>query len=123
MKKGQTLVILLVFVMIAVIVTTASIILAIANIQASGRQVLSGQAYDIAESGIEDALLTLLRNPFYTGETLTVGDGTATIVITGTGDNTVTSAGRLGNYVRTIQATTTYFGGIMTITSWQEIFP
>jgi hypothetical protein len=123
MKHGQTLIILLVFMMVSIIVTTATVILAISGIQASGRQVLSSQAYDVAESGLENALIELLRNPSYSGETLTVGDGIATIVVTGTGNNTITSTGQLGNYVRTIRVTTTYTGGIMTVTSWQEIYP
>jgi hypothetical protein len=123
MKQGQTLVILLVFMAVAVIVTTGSIMLAISNIEASGRQVLSQEAYDVAESGIENGLLTLLRNPFYTGGALTVGNGTATIEVTNGGYDTVTSTGQVGDYARTLRVTTIYMGGIMTITSWQEIFP
>jgi hypothetical protein len=123
MKSGQTLIILLVFMMVSIIVTTTAITLAISGVQASGRQVLSSQALDIAESGIENALIKLLRDPSYTGETLTVGDGIATIVVTGSGDNTITSIGRYGNFERTIRVTTTYSAGITSVTSWQEIFP
>ncbi|HCR92651.1 MAG TPA: hypothetical protein DIU47_01725 [Candidatus Pacebacteria bacterium] len=78
-------------------------------------------AYDIAEAGTENALLRLLRNPAYTGETLTVGDGTATITVTGSGTQTITSTGRLNNYLRKIQVVVVV-DDVDTIQSWMEVY-
>ena len=127
MRRGQTLVILLVFMMVAITVITTSVLLAISSSQSSGRAVFTWQAYDIAESGLNNALMNLLRNPNFTtppaGETLTVGDGIATISITGAGGNDViVSSGRIGGYVRTVRAETSYNGSLV-VTSWREIYP
>ena len=78
-------------------------------------------ASQVAESGMENALLLLLRNPNYVGETLTVGTGTATITVTGNSTTkTITSIGRINNYLQTVEVIVTYNNTIMTITSWEE---
>jgi hypothetical protein len=123
MKSGQTLAMLLVFMSIAITVTTAAVFVSISNTQSSSKFADGFSAYDIAESGIENALLRLLRNPSYTGETLTVGDGTATIIVSGTGPYTIVSSGQVGNFRRQITAVTNDTGGALTITSWIETFP
>ncbi len=127
MKRGQTLVVLLVFMMVAITVITVSVLLAISASQSSGRAVFTWQAYDIAESGLNDALMNLLRNPYYTtppgGSTLTVGDGIATIMVTGTGgNNVIISSGQVGSYVRVVRADTSYNGSLV-VTSWRESYP
>jgi hypothetical protein len=113
--------------MVAITVITASVLLAISAFQSSGRAVFTWQAYDIAESGLNDALMNLLRNPYFTtppgGSTLTVGDGIATIRITGTGgNNVIVSSGQVGSYVRTVRAETSYNGSLV-VKSWRETFP
>lgn len=128
MKSGQALILLMIFMMVAITVIAASIFLAIGGSQVAGRQVTSWRAYDIAESGAENALMMLLRNPnYYTSqstETLTVGEGVATITVTGSNyTNIATSSGKIGNYVRTIQVTTVNNGGQMVVQSWKEIYP
>ena len=122
MRQGQTLVILLVFITLAITVTTAAVVLIINNSQASARFEQGVVAHNIAESGAENALLQILRNPSYAGETLTIGDGTATITVTGTSPKTVVSVGRLGNFSRQVQVTTDYMNGVMTVLTWQEIY-
>jgi hypothetical protein len=126
MKPGQTLIILLVFMMVGITVITTSVMLSVTASLASGNQVNSWQAYDIAESGVEDSLMILLRNPFYTasGQTLTVGNGIATITVTDSGTgNLITSVGAVGNFRRTLQVTTDTTGGRLTVQSWREIYP
>jgi hypothetical protein len=122
MKKGQALVILLVFMAVAITVsTTAAMILMGAQKSTSSLEV-STNAYSVAESGMENALMRILRDPDYVGETLTVGDGIATISATGQG-STIISTGRVGNYIRTIRVTAGFVGNILTVNTWQEIYP
>ena len=122
MKRGQTLAILLVFMAVAITVaTTAAMILMGAQKSTSSLEV-SSDAYLVAEGGMEDALMRLLRDPNFAGETLTVGDGIATISATGQGA-TLISTGQVGNYRRTIQVTTSFAGNVLSVTSWQEIYP
>ena len=81
-KSGQALVTLLVFMIIAVTITSSAVMIIILNSKGSYRFQDGLVAYQIAESGAENAILRLLRNPDYTGETdLAVGEGTASIPV------------------------------------------
>jgi len=120
-KQGQTLLMLLVFMVIAITITSAATILILVN-SANTQKFEGGTvAYHITESGIENALLRLLRNPNYAGETLSVNGGTATITVTGSNPYTINSTGKKGNFSRTLQVIVNYNGN-MTISSWREVF-
>lgn len=122
MKRGQTLVFLLIFIAIAITITTAAVAMIIANSQAAQKAQTATITYDAAESGAENALIRLLRDPNYTGETLTIGDSTTTIIVTGTNPKTVTSQSSNKGFIRTIQVIAQFTNGILSITSWQEIY-
>jgi len=106
----------------AITVTSAAVLVVISNSQASSKLEQSLTAYDIAESGAENGLLRLLRDPAYTVESLTIGTGQATITVTGTNPKIVLSQGAYNNFFRQVRVTATYVGGILTVTSWQEVF-
>lgn len=119
-KKGQALIVLITFAAIASTII-ASVLLVSININAaSGKIQVGNEALDVAEAGVENALLRLLRDPSYTGETLTVGSGSATITVTGTNPKTITSLGIVGSHRRTIQAVASDSAGVLTVTSWRE---
>lgn len=121
-KQGQTLITLLVFIIIFLTITSAAVIMLSSNSVSTDTFQQSIAAKEIAESGIENALLRLLRNPDYTGETLTVGDGNVIITVTGDAVNKIIiSKGKLGNFQRIIQTNITYNNGMLNITSWKEI--
>lgn len=112
---------LLVFMIIAITVTGAATSLILINSRNTQKMEGGQIAFQIAESGIENGLLRLLRNPNYTGENnLNLGDGTADITVTGSNPYTITSTGTSGNFTRTIQVNVNY-NGSMTINSWREI--
>lgn len=123
MKSGSALVLLLLFTSIAITIITAATVLTISTTQSSSAGQISQSAYTIAESGAENALLRLLRNPNYSGETLTVGDGQATISVTGSSPYTIVSTGRIASQTRTVQVTASYVGGILTVLTWAEVYP
>ena len=84
-KRGQTLLMLMVFLIIAVTVTSAAASLILVNTANTQKMEGGTIAFQVAESGIENALLRLLRNPNYTGENdLPIGNGTADISVAGT---------------------------------------
>ncbi len=120
-SRGNALITLLFFALITIIVTSAAVVMIIVNSSAVTTMQQGNDAYSIAESGMENALLRLLRNPSYTSEVLTIGDGTATITVTGTTTKTIISRGRIGNFERSIQVTATYVNNILTVTAWDEI--
>lgn len=119
--NGQVLVFLLIFMVVSIIITSAATLLLFTNSTSTTRAEQGLLTYNIAESGMENALLRLLRNPFYTGETLSIDGGTATIVLSGTSTKTITSTGQQGNYVKKIQVIASYTNNVLTITSWKEI--
>ena len=106
---------------IAVTVTSAAVIVMITQSQTTDKYAQGDSAYDIAESGAEEALIRLLRNPNFSGETLTLDAGTATISATGTSSKTILSVGRAGNFLRQVQINATFSAqGQLSIISWSE---
>ena len=123
MHRGQTLIFLLVFIAMSVIISTAAIVVMIANSRSASALESMSATLAVTESGVENALMRRLRNPGYTGETLTVGDGLATITVTGSDPFNIGATGTLGDYTRSISVVAGYNGGILTVTSWSEVFP
>ena len=80
-QSGQTLVILLIYMVIGIIVTTSSIALVINSSYNTDKVYQGNNALDVAESGAETAMIKLLRNPNYNGETLTINGGMAVITV------------------------------------------
>lgn len=113
---------LLVFMAVAVTITTAATTITLINSTTTSRVEQGQMAYNIAESGIENALIRLLRDPGYSGETLPVAEGFATISVTGTPLMTITSTGVLGDFTRRLQATAQFVSGVLNILSWQEVY-
>lgn len=116
--KGQALVSLMMFVLVAMTVITSTITSVISNTRASSEGQQAVDAYYVAEAGAENALMRILRDPSYTGETLPVGNNTALITVSG---STITSTGQVNNLTRKIQVVTSYNNNQMIVTSWQEI--
>lgn len=127
LNQGQALVTLLFFVIIAITITSAAIAITISNLT-TGEKLQEGLlAYDNAESGVENALIRLLRDPDYTGETLSFTNGNldsqAIVQVNGTLPNkTIVSRGSMGKSLKTIQVDINYSNNIMNILSWKEIY-
>lgn len=121
-QKGQALISLLFIVLIGFTVITMAVILLYVNSQSASITEQGTYAYNIAESGAEEGLLRMLRNPSYTGtqigQPLSVSSGSADIVVN---NGTITSTGKYNNAVRKVQVQTVYNNGVLTITSWKEI--
>lgn len=119
-SRGQTLIALLMFMLVTIVITTTAAAIAVVNLQA-GNSYSSGEiAVQNAETGIENAFLQLLRNPSYTGETMTLTEGAATITISGTTTKTIVSIGSSGNFRRTVTATAANSNNVLTLSSWRE---
>ena len=120
-QRGQTLIILLIYMVVAIIVTTASIALVINSSRGTDKVYQGANSLDIAESGAETAMIKLLRDPNYIGETVTVGNGQAVITVNGTNPKIIVSKGTLNNFTRTIQVIVDTSNNVLTATSWKEI--
>lgn len=121
LKSGQALVLLIVVMVVGTVITSAAVIFAIVNLKAASNLQSGEEAYAIAESGAENAILRLVRNPAYSGETLTVGSGEAVITVSGSGSLTIVSEGVLGNFRRKVEVTGSYVNNIFTVSAWKEI--
>jgi len=118
---GQALITLLFFVVIAITITTAAVVIILTGNTSTTSMEQGTRAYYVSEAGIENALIRLLRDPSYTGETLTIDDGSSTITVTGSGPYVILSKGTVGNFVKTLQVDAQYTNNILTVTGWKEI--
>ncbi len=119
-QAGQTLVILVVFIVMSITLALSATAVVIINIRGDNAAQLGEQARANAETGIENALIQLERNPSYTGEAMTLNNGAATITVSGVSPVTIVSVGTDGAYTRTITATATISSNIVNLTSWSE---
>ena len=123
MERGQSLIMMLFFTLIGITVIASSVFIIITNSKGSAKLQQSTVAYQIAQSGAENAMLQLLRNPAYLGETMTIGDGTATIqVSSNSGTFTITSKGQSGNFIKKVQVTGAYQNYVITFSPIKEIY-
>lgn len=117
-QAGQAIVMLLFFMVISITVITA-VVIVVGNSISSGSYFERGTvAYYSAETGIENALLRLLRDPTYTGETMDIAGAQVTIVVD---SGTITSTAFYANTERKIQVETIYDNNVLEVVSWREI--
>lgn len=120
-QAGQVLILLLIFMASAIFITTAATATTLINTRSSSDYSLSQDALHIAEAGLDNAILRYTRDRSYSGETITIGPGTATITVSGTGTVTITSNGTVGVFTRRVQAVLAVANNNVSLTSWQEI--
>lgn len=127
MRKGQALISLIFISVIGITIATGAVMLVLINSQSTLDLQQSTLVFEVAQSGAEKALLKLLRDPDYTGETMVVDGGTAEITRSGSGTLAdkflIVSAGRIGKYVRKIQVYAHYDAEYkLVVDSRKEIF-
>lgn len=120
-NKGQTLVLLLVFMAIMIIVVSAVTAVTINNAVGAGKFSQGNLALAIAESGAENGILRVLRDPDYVGEILPVGNGSAKITIFGGTTPVIQSVATVGNFRRVVEVRGSFNNNVLTITSWKEL--
>lgn len=109
---------MLFFVIIGVTIISAETIVLFTNILSASTAEQGTNAYYVAESGIEEALLRLNRNPGYAGGVLNVGGSNAVIQVS---NGNITATGTYSNTVKRIQAQIININGVPKIVSWKEI--
>src|SRR3989338_8263274 len=108
MKKnnsgGFALVILMFLMVLAVTVITAAVSLMILGSSSSTLLISGDSAKSIADSCIENAVIRIIRDPAYSGESLAVNEGSCQITVTGLTDKTVTAEAHYGNKKKKVEA-------------------
>lgn len=121
-RGGYIGILLAVIVLVLSIITTAAVAISVSSLRDTTMLARGQEVYALAESGIDNAVLRILRNPSYTGETnLSIGDGNVTITVTGNNPYTIESTALLSGTTRRIRATLGSVAGVLTLTSWEEI--
>jgi hypothetical protein len=123
-QAGQTLIALLIFMMLSILITTTAVTVTVINAAGNTQTNFGELALQAAETGAENALLQLERDPNYSGETMSINSATtATITVSGTTTRTITSVGMvagIGSFKRTVIVTASYSGLAFTVTNWVE---
>ncbi len=119
-QKGQALVMLLFFVMVGVAITTAATFIIASNSLSASDVEIGESTLKMAESGIEKALLQILRGNYTNFSITDLPNGTVDVTVANGNPITIDSTATNGSFVRKVRATVTY-NGIMNITSWKEV--
>ncbi|HKB88058.1 MAG TPA: hypothetical protein VKC53_00245 [Patescibacteria group bacterium] len=123
-QEGQALIMLLFFIVVAVIITTAAIFAISSNSDAATALSEGIIAKEMADSGIETAMLGILRgNNNYTGETInSLNGGSVVITVAGTTTKTIDSTATNGNFIKKVEVVVSYSNNVLeTPTSWKEV--
>ena len=121
LKSGQALTSLLIIMFVGLVIIATSSALINTSLSSTASLLEANDALVVTESGAEDALLKILRNPSYTGGTLPFDIGQASISVSSTNPFTFVSKGTVGQHQRSIQVIINNNNGIMTLSSWREL--
>jgi hypothetical protein len=121
-QKGQALVMLLFFIMMGIIVTTAAIFIIAGNSLAVGNTEMGVVARQNADTGVENALLAILRGN-YAHQDITVPEGTASVDISVVNGNPtlISSTGKAGDNIRKVEVNVSYVDNVLIVGTWKEV--
>lgn len=120
-QTGQALIVLLFYMVIAVTLVTTAVALTVSSSFNTMQEEEGNHALELAENGVENALLRLLRDTTYSGETVSIGGDSVTSTVSGQSTKTIVSTGTRGTYQKTLRVTATFTNGVLNVISWQEI--
>lgn len=120
-SSGQAVVTVIFIAVIGMFIATGAIF-AVANaLESSSSEELGALAFQAAESGIENSVLRLMRDPSYTGETMEIDEAsTATVSVTTDTGITIQSIGTAGVVSKKIIARAHYDNLVLIVDSWGE---
>jgi len=120
-QKGQALVSIVVLAAAAAVIAAGAALTAISLSKTAALSKDSDKVYYLAESGAEEALLALLRDPTYTGNNQKLDNTSVVISVTGINQKTIISEAFNNNVKRRVEVLAQLTNNILTITSWKEI--
>ncbi|OGY24841.1 MAG: hypothetical protein A2864_02870 [Candidatus Woykebacteria bacterium RIFCSPHIGHO2_01_FULL_39_12] len=120
-QKGQALVSIVVLAAAAAVIAAGAALTAISLSKTAALSKDSDKVYYLAESGAEEALLALLRDPTYTGNNQKLDNTSVVISVTGINQKTIISEAFNNNVKRRVEVLAQFTNNILTITSWKEI--
>lgn len=120
-SKGQAVITVIFIAVIGMFIATGAIFTVANALEAVSSEELGAAAFQAAESGIENSVLRLMRDPTYVGETIEI-DEKSTVVVSVTSDSgiTIQSIGTVGIVSRKIIAHAHYDNLVLIVDSWGE---
>ncbi|MEK7504817.1 MAG: hypothetical protein AAB589_00830 [Patescibacteria group bacterium] len=96
--------------------------LGLAELESSNLETKAGQALVAADGCLDETLRRLRLNPAYTGGSLTLGDASCIITVTGSGTKTIMITATLGQINKKIQVTASLTGNVINQPiTWTEL--
>lgn len=121
-QRGQALLVVTLIGVIALIAVVSATTLLISELKKSTVTTRGLAEYQITYGVLENALLRLLRDPNWAGETVTLGTSTCVVTVTGAlSAKTIETSCTDGNYVRNITASAAFEDGIMSVSTITEV--
>lgn len=115
------MVIVLVIMVVGITIVTMSLALVISTSQSMGGMMETHRISAAVEGGVENAILNILRNPTYAGETLSIDGMPVTVTVVQGAQTTITATAVSGVYRQRYQVVLERISGVLTIVSWQHI--
>ena len=120
-QPGHILIAVLLLMLIGVFAITVAATMVVTTTQSQGARLESSSLRSAAESGVENAILGLLRSPSSSGSAITV-DGIAVTTVVVPGSPSVITATAVGDRQRHVyRATVDRVNGMLSITSWTQV--
>lgn len=121
MQKGQTMIMLIFFVLMALSITIAAIFIMTVTSSSTTDEQIGIETKELADSAGENAVLKLERDPTYTGEVYTVGAANITISVTGGATKIATASATENSFTRKVEIHMNYTNNVLSVSSWKEI--
>lgn len=121
-QDGQVLVSILIIIAVAVLATSTAVVASSLS-RTTGVSITSDKLLYAAESGAEEAIVKLLRDPTYSGESVNINGVSVNIdIISPTpSERVITSKATQDNLIRKVAVSAEFVNNILTVNSWRQI--
>lgn len=120
-QSGHVTVALLIITVVGIVVSTALVGMVAVSALGTYRFQAGSSVIAAAEGGLENAILRLLRDSSYTGETTTISGVPVTIEVSGTDPLVAVATARSGQFYRAMAAELTIVNGLVSVSDWYEL--
>lgn len=123
-QKGQALVSLLIIIAVSILAVTSAIVSASLS-STTAITTISDKVYYSAETGAEEALIKLLRDPTYSGGNFNIDGVDVNIIVSSPSptERNISSDATINNVKRKIAVRANFINNTLTVTDWKEEIP
>ena len=123
-QKGQALVSLLIIIAVSILAVTSAIVSASLS-STTAITTISDKVYYSAETGAEEALIKLLRDPTYSGGNFNIDGVDVNIIVSSPSptERNISSDATINNVKRKIAVRANFINNTLTVTEWKEEIP